>query len=64
MNAERVDLADSQTESLPPAEPEQGIPTPREVLRELFQLLVDYAPAWYTETHHNRAVSALLGRRI
>jgi hypothetical protein len=30
-----------------------------EVLRELFNLLEQYAPAWYTEEHHNRAVAAL-----
>ena len=29
------------------------------VLRELFELLEDYAPAWYTEEHHNRAAAAL-----
>ena len=28
-------------------------------LRELFELLEDYAPAWYTEEHHNRAAAAL-----
>ena len=30
-----------------------------EVLRELFNLLEQYAPTWYTEEHHNRAVGAL-----
>jgi len=30
-----------------------------EVLRELFNLLEQYAPTWYTEEHHNRAVAAL-----
>ena len=40
----------------------QGAPTPRAVLEELFKLLEDYAPTWYTEEHHNRAVAALLGR--
>ena len=29
------------------------------VLRELFELLEDYAPAWYTEEHHERLVAAL-----
>ena len=37
-------------------------PTERAVLEELFKLLEDYAPVWYTEEHHNRAVAALLGR--
>jgi hypothetical protein len=30
-----------------------------EVFRELFNLLEQYAPAWYTEEHHKRAVAAL-----
>ena len=30
-----------------------------EVLRELFNLLEQYAPTWYTEEHHNLAVAAL-----
>lgn len=36
--------------------------TERSVLEELFNLLEDYAPSWYTEQHHNRAIAALLGR--
>jgi hypothetical protein len=32
------------------------------VLEELFVLLEDYGPAWYTEEHHNRALNALLER--
>lgn len=30
-----------------------------EVFRELFNLLEQYAPVWYTEEHHKRAVGAL-----
>jgi len=30
-----------------------------QVLEELFHLLEDHAPVWYTEQHHNRAVVAL-----
>jgi hypothetical protein len=33
---------------------------PRTILRELFELLQDYAPIWYTEELHNRA-AAMLG---
>jgi hypothetical protein len=29
------------------------------VLRELYELLEDYAPAWYTEEHHTRVAAAL-----
>jgi hypothetical protein len=36
-----------------------GILTIAEVFRELFSLLEEYAPVWYTEEHHNRAVAAL-----
>ena len=35
---------------------------PMTVLRELFELLEDYSPVWYTEENHNRAVAALKGR--
>ncbi|KAA6465001.1 hypothetical protein DYQ86_03345 [Acidobacteria bacterium AB60] len=37
-------------------------PTPRAVLQELFDLLEEYAPAWYTEELHNRAQAALLSK--
>jgi len=30
-----------------------------EVLLELFNLLEEHAPVWYTEQHHSRAVAAL-----
>lgn len=33
---------------------------PATVLEELFSLLEDYGPSWYTEEHHKRAVAALL----
>jgi hypothetical protein len=29
------------------------------VLQELYELLEDYSPMWYTERHHNRASAAL-----
>lgn len=32
---------------------------PGAVLLELFQLLEEYAPTWYTADHHCRAVAAL-----
>jgi prephenate dehydrogenase len=64
MNVERMDLANSHLGAFSQDEPTKGVPTTREVLEELFQLLEDYAPAWYTEEHHDRAVAALLGRRV
>lgn len=36
--------------------------SPTTVLRELFELLEDYAPAWYTEEMHHRAMAALKRR--
>jgi len=30
-----------------------------EVFREMFNLLGEYAPLWYTEQHYSRAVAAL-----
>jgi len=35
--------------------------TPQKALAELVELLETYAPMWYTEELHNRAVSALQG---
>lgn len=39
--------------------PEQRIDHVKAALHELFQLLEDYAPTWYTEEHHDRAMAAL-----
>jgi hypothetical protein len=36
-------------------------PPELEVLLQLFNLLEQYAPIWYTEEHRNRAVAALRG---
>jgi hypothetical protein len=33
--------------------------TPAAVLQELFELLEDYSPAWYTQESHDRALAAL-----
>lgn len=38
---------------------EQHRPSNSSILRDLFELLEDYAPAWYTEELHNRAAAAL-----
>ena len=58
MKVEQLDLADSLNSNRRHPEP-QRVPTTRQVLEELFELLEDYAPTWYTEEHHNRAVAAL-----
>jgi hypothetical protein len=36
----------------------------RLVLEELFTLLEDYAPVWYQQQHHDRAIAALLGKEL
>jgi hypothetical protein len=36
----------------------------RIVLEELFTLLEDYAPVWYQQQHHDRAIAALLGKEL
>jgi len=64
MNYETLSLADSDTRIVGRPEAQEGVPNTREVLEELFQLLEEYAPTWYTEEHHNRAVAALLGRNV
>lgn len=62
MSVERTDLPDSHPKESP--ESRASAPTAREVLEELFLLLEDYAPVWYTEQHHNRAVAALMRREM
>ncbi len=34
---------------------------PKVVLKEIFELLEEYGPTWYTEELHNRAKAALAG---
>lgn len=62
MTVERLDLTDSQPKETSAIH--AGAPTVREVLEELFLLLEDYAPTWYTEEHHNRAIAALRRREM
>ena len=59
MKTDRVERTLSSTVSLRDAEPEQRPDAARAVLAELFELLEDYAPTWYTEELHNRAGAAL-----
>ena len=44
------------------AAPHRSAPTPSVVLQELFDLLEDYAPMWYTEEMRDRVLSALSSR--
>jgi hypothetical protein len=42
----------------------RNVLTAETVLKELFILLEDYAPTWYTKEHHDRAIAALLAREL
>lgn len=55
-NRSRSNLATLVYEPLPD---KPAASTSHEVLLELFNLLEEYAPVWYTEELHNRAVAAL-----
>ena len=62
---ERVNIMRSLKQVEAPA-PVAPVPTPprqeniaKAALEELFALLEDYGPSWYTEEHHKRAMSAL-----
>ena len=61
-------MADRVIEFVPVARPttktsrDARLADTRAVLHELVLLLEDYAPAWYTQEHHDRAFSALLPR--
>jgi hypothetical protein len=56
----RLDQTNSKNGKHTPPLQEQRTASPRAVLEELFLLLEDYAPVWYTQEHHDRAVAALL----
>ena len=59
MDHERQGSLKSSTGVSSRPEGHENAPSTREVLQEFFQLLEDYAPTWYTEEHHDRAVAAL-----
>ena len=62
VNAERWDQTNSPTGRQASAPKEPTAPSVRTVLEEVFQLLEDYGPLWYTEKHHDRILAALLNR--
>jgi hypothetical protein len=43
--------------------PQLAAPTPPIVLREVFELLEEYGPVWYTEEIHDRIRAALSNDR-
>jgi len=53
-----LDKSSSAEDALADAEHVQPVDA-REVLVELFDLLEEYGPSWYTEEHRDRAIAAL-----
>jgi hypothetical protein len=64
MNVNHLEVGAAPPSDIEGLGPDHDTPTARAVLEELFLLLEDYAPTWYTVEHHNRAVAALLGRNV
>jgi hypothetical protein len=62
VNVERWDQSNSKNGKHASAAKEQAAPSVRTVLEEVFQLLEDYGPPWYTEEHHDRILAALRNR--
>lgn len=62
MNAERWDQTKSKNGKHVSAAKEPIAPSVRTVLEEVFVLLEDYAPLWYTEEQHDRILAALRSR--
>jgi hypothetical protein len=59
VNSERWDQTNSNNGKHASAEKEPTAPSVRTVLEEVFELLEDYGPVWYTEEHHDWILAAL-----
>jgi hypothetical protein len=59
VNLERWDQSNPKNGKHASAIKEPSAPSVRTVLEEVFELLEDYAPLWYTEEHHDRILTAL-----
>jgi hypothetical protein len=62
VNSERWEQTNLNNGKHASAEKEATVPSVRTVLEEVFQLLEDYGPLWYTEEHHDRILAALCNR--
>ncbi len=62
VNDERLDQTILKNGKHASAAKEQTTPSARTVLEEVFELLEDYAPVWYTEEHQDRILAALRSR--
>jgi hypothetical protein len=59
VNAERWDQTESKNDKHAAT---AKAPSVRTVLEEVFELLEDYSPIWYTEEQHDRILAALHNR--
>ncbi len=59
MIAERVEMANLVEEVRTEEHLQQAV-SPMVALRELYELLEDYSPMWYSEEMHNLASAALM----
>jgi len=57
--AQQSELARSRPHSYEGPDAKVQLARATDALAELYQLLEDYAPAWYSEHHHKKAESAL-----
>jgi hypothetical protein len=57
-----MDPEPSRERTLPPSEKQESLDLRSEIVAEaflqLFELLQEYAPVWFTEQHYNRALAA------
>lgn len=60
VNAERWNQANPKNGKHTGATKDSTAPSARMALEEVFELLEDYAPIWYTEELHDRILAALL----
>jgi hypothetical protein len=62
VNAERWNQANPKNGKYTHAANDPAALSARMALEEVFELLEDYAPVWYTEELHDRILAALLNR--
>jgi hypothetical protein len=62
VNLERWDQTNPKDGKHASAIREPSAPSVRTVLEEVYDLLEDYAPVWYTEEQHERILAALCNR--
>jgi hypothetical protein len=62
VNSERWDQPNPKDGNHASATKEAIAPSVRTVLEEVFEILEDYAPVWYTEEQHDRILAALRNR--